>query len=263
MIERLVIGLAASAVVALLGWRARALTGKGALAAVLVGTAIAVGASWPGIAVLGTFFVSSTLLSRTRQGNRIAEKGSRRDAVQVLANGGVAAAAALGAGLFDGGVALAMVAGSLAAATADTWATEVGSSSDTAPRMLLSRRLVVAGESGGVTRHGTLAAFAGATFIASVAGVSGAIWIGANAGIAVAVVVLVAGVAGSTADSLAGELVQERRFCPVCGAVTEARMHHCGNPTNFRSGVAGVTNDVVNLICTLTGALVGAAVLLF
>ena len=94
MIERFVAGLAVSVLVAALGWRAHALSTTGALAAIAVGTAIALGTSWAGLVILGTFFVLSSLLSKLFDRKVQPGKGSRRDAIQVLANGGVAAVAA-------------------------------------------------------------------------------------------------------------------------------------------------------------------------
>ena len=262
MIERFVAGLLVSAVVSLAGWKANALSGTGAVAAVLVGTAIATGVSWPGMVVLGTFFVLSSLLSRFRERDDVAARGSRRDHVQVLANGGVAALVALAGLALDERVAFALVAASIAAATADTWATEIGSRSPVPPRMIVSRRIVRRGESGGVTLRGSLGAAGGAVLLGVVAGITGGIRFGSGDGVAIAGVVALGGIVGSLVDSLAGELVQERRFCPSCGVSTEARVHRCGTVTNFRGGVQGITNDVVNLVCTATGSLTGLLVLL-
>lgn len=263
MIERLLAGLVVAMAVSLAGWKANALSGSGAAAAILVGTAIAVGTSWPGLVVLGVFFVLSSLLSRIRVRDEVAEKGSRRDATQVLANGGVAALGALVGIAGNERLALGIVAAALAAATADTWATEIGSTSKARPRMLVSRRSVERGESGGVTSRGLLATLAGATLVGLIAAIAGGVPFSAADGLAIGVAALLGGVAGSLVDSLSGELIQERRFCPACKLPTEARVHHCGTATVHRGGVAGVNNDVVNLLCTLTGAAVGGVGALF
>lgn len=263
MIERLVAGLFVSLIVSLAGWKANALSGSGAVAAILVGTAIAVGTSWPGLVVLGVFFVLSSLLSRIRVRDEVAEKGSRRDAGQVLANGGVAALGALLGIAGNEHLAFGIVAAALAAATADTWATEIGSTSKARPRMLISRRWVERGESGGVTSRGLLATLIGAALVGLVAALAGGVRLSGADGFAIGVVALVGGVAGSLIDSLAGELIQERRYCPLCELPTEARVHHCGIATVRSGGVAGVNNDVVNLLCTVTGATIGGVGALF
>lgn len=238
--------------VAAAGYRARALTGRGALSAIAVGASVGKSTSWPGILLLGTFFVSSSALSRALPSPQTTGKGSRRDSAQVLANGGVAAIAGLVLAGRDNGSALAAVAGSLAAATADTWATEIGGTSPSAPRQLVHRRQVEPGESGGVTRRGLLASAGGAVLIAAMAGL-----VFRHNAQRVFVSTAVAGMSGSLADSLAGELLQERRYCYVCGLPTEARIHGCGSDTRHVSGVRGITNDTVNLLCTLSGGVLG------
>jgi uncharacterized protein (TIGR00297 family) len=262
MIERLVIGLAVAAIFSFAGYRTRALSGRGAVAALFVGTAVIWGLSWPGAAVLGTFFVTSSALSRIAAEHRVAAKGSRRDERQVLANGGIAALAALSALWIDPILAFAMFSGALAAATADTWATEIGSRSQSAPVLLLSRQAVPPGTSGGVTRLGTVGALAGSVAVGLLAATVA--WLGLDDAdpLPMAALIALAGMLGSLADSVLGEKLQERRWCPACDLPAEARVHVCGAPTEPLGGVAWVDNDMVNLSCTLVGALVGSLVAL-
>lgn len=255
--RRLAATLAASAAISVAGLRTRALAADGALAATVVGATILDRLSWRGGMVLGTFFVSSSALSRVARIESIAQRGSRRDLVQVLANGGVAAVAAAASSVIGERRALVIAAGSLAAATADTWATEIGSTSPAAPRLIVSRRPVVAGTSGAVTRRGIAGTLAGAGLIALLAYVVTRPVTGAGRD---AVAVALAGVAGSLVDSVLGEMVQERRWCPACQKPTEARVHRCGHPTAIVGGVAGISNDVVNVACTAAGAVFAGAV---
>jgi uncharacterized membrane protein len=80
-----------------LGWRLRALSAGGAAAAWLVGSAILIGTGWRGGVVLAVFFFTGSGISRAfpAAGDVGDAKGDRRDAWQVLANGSIAAAAAL------------------------------------------------------------------------------------------------------------------------------------------------------------------------
>jgi uncharacterized protein (TIGR00297 family) len=250
--RRAFVGLGISTAISLAGWRADALTARGAVVATGVGTAIMGGASWPGAVLLGGFFGSSSALSRLERSHGVASKGSTRDEWQVLANGGIAALAALLSAPLGATRSHAGLAGALAAATADTWATALGSTSPTRPRMLLSGSIARPGISGAVTPRGTFAAVAGAT---AIAGLHGASLRGNASPWRDVATTLLAGVAGSLVDSALGETVQERRYCPGCDAWTEARVHRCGTPTLHAGGVPGITNDVVNLACTLTGAL--------
>ena len=246
MIHRASAGLAASIAVSVAGTRARALTPVGAVAAVAVGTALITGTSWRGAATLGAFFTSSSALSRVGKPNAVAAKGGRRDASQVLANGGVAALAALSAPLLGQSRATLLAAGALAAAAADTWATELGSLSPSAPRTLLTWRVTAPGTSGAVTPLGLLAAAGGALCV-GLAAVPGS-----ASGVAR---LAVAGVCGALVDSLLGATVQERRWCPACATPTEATRHSCGTATTVVGGIRGINNEVVNACCTLSGAL--------
>jgi uncharacterized protein (TIGR00297 family) len=247
-------GLVLAAVVARLAARARALNTSGAIAAAFVGAAC-VAAGWDWAALLMLFFISSTLLSRLGRGAKerrtdaVVAKGGPRDAVQVMANGAVFAICAAGYALWPSEGWQALAIGALAAATADTWATEIGTLMGQSPRSIISLRVVTAGTSGGVTLPGTLASVAGAALIGVAARLAG--WPPIVAWWAVA-----AGVAGAIADSIMGAVWQSRRRCPACNILTERRVHPCGTVTMPAGGVAWLDNDAVNALSTVCGALV-------
>lgn len=250
----LLVAAGASAAVSVAGRRAGALSNAGAVSAWAVGTAVVAGSSWRGAAVLGTFFVTSSALSRLAADERpVAAKGGRRDARQVLANGGVAGLGALAAQLDTGVRPFAVLCGALSAATSDTWATEIGATSPMPPRMLVSHRETPPGTSGGVTRRGLAASIAGATTIALATLV-----VAPARTLRLALAVTLAGVGGSLLDSLLGEMVQEQRYCTTCDMPTEAVVHHCGARTALVSGISGFDNDVVNLLATCGGAIIAA-----
>jgi uncharacterized protein (TIGR00297 family) len=239
--------------------RARALAPSGATAAAVVGT-IAVAAGWAWGALLVAYFVSTSALSRWRAAEKarrtdaIVEKGGERDARQVLANGGAFALAAVGALAATSPHAAAVWgaagAGALAAAAADTWATETGTLAGGAPRSIRTLRAVPAGTSGAVSIVGTAGMLAGAATLATLATLLGlAPWWPAFVG----------GVAGAALDTALGAALQERRWCGRCAAATERRVHDCGEPTACVGGIARVDNDVVNAACGLAGAAVSAA----
>ena len=245
------IGCGASIAIAFAAQRTRSLTWGGALAAVVVGTAT-YGALGPrGAAVLLVFFVTSIALSRVgraRKRTRLVDVGKTgaRDAVQVLANGGIAAACALAS--VHGDIRFtAAFAGAFAAAAADTWGTEIGTLARGAPRSILTLRPMAAGLSGGVTPIGTLAEIAGAIVVAA-----------ASCAIdrRLFALVAIAGVAGALADSVLGASVQRLRYCPQCRRRTEREPHVCGANTELVRGWSAIGNDAVNFAATLTGAAV-------
>lgn len=245
------VSLAAAALLSGGGWVAGSLTVPGAVAATMVGSAILLGAGWPGGAVLGAFFILGSAIGRILVRGQAAgdAKGERRDAWQVLANGGFAAVgAAVTTGRPD--LALWIVTGSLAAAGADTWATATGGRSAASPRLLLVGRVVPAGTNGGMTLLGTGGAVVGAGLISGV----GAIAAGEPRlvpwGIAI-------GTGGMLLDSILGATLQGRFHCPSCGVGSEHRSHRCGTRTTRTGGVSWLTNDGVNAITTAAGAVAG------
>lgn len=263
MIRALAGALAAGLVSAVARDR-RALSASGAWAAGAVGSGAAI-AGWVWAALLIAFFSATTALTRAggreklRRTNRILAPASARTATQVFANGGLFVMAALAA-MATGRAVWALAAlGAVAAATADSWSTEVGTLLGGAPRSVLSGRAVAVGMSGGVTAAGLAGALAGATFIAVLAPplLDGVLRIPAFRLVAA---VIAGGVAGSLADSLVGAGAQSKRFCQSCQEWTERAVHVCGEHTLHRAGLRWITNDVTNLLATVAGAAVAVCV---
>jgi len=153
--------------IAAIAHRLRLLTAGGAVAATVAGgAAVLAGLSW--VILLLFFFTTSTALSRWRAAERdrlvspLVEKEGPRDAVQVVANGGLFALAAILSTRGDAFAWQAVAAGAIAAATSDTWSTEVGTVLGGIPIGILNGRQVAPGTSGGITMQGTMAALTGA-----------------------------------------------------------------------------------------------------
>jgi uncharacterized protein (TIGR00297 family) len=203
--------------------------------------------------LLLTFFTTSSVLTRAfkKRKSGLSEKfskGGQRDAGQVFGNGGLAT---LFAGLTilypnDPRLWLAFAA-SLAAANADTWATELGVLNPRPPRLITRpARVVEQGTSGGISLIGTLAALAGAALIGLLAGLlapAGNQW-------TTFIIVTLAGLLGSLFDSLLGATIQAIYYCPICVKETERfPIHTCGTPTTQIRGWKWMNNDWVNFAC--------------
>lgn len=255
MLVRIASAVVISLAVSLVARRSGALSMSGAAAATIIGV-LALVAGWSWGILLIAYFVSSTALSRFGENEKqklsaaIVAKGGERDALQVLANGGVFALAALLA-IADAAHATrweALGAGVLAASASDTWATEIGTLLGGVPRSIIDRRPLARGISGGITTTGTLAALGGAALIGIV--VATLSW-----PTPIALAVVVAGFIGSTLDSVLGATLQTRRWCDTCRALTERAVHDCGAATRRASGIPGFGNDAVNFVSGVVGGL--------
>ncbi len=268
---RLILGLALSLAIAWLAYRRGSLSASGVVGAVLTGTLTVGGGGWAWGFSLIAFFLSSTMLTRWRRERKLAvaaafAKGGRRDLGQALANGGLGTVIAVLGALFPHPAWAAAFAGALAAANADTWATEIGVFSPAPPRLITTGRQVAAGTSGGITFWGTLAAAGGALFLGAayylLARAEQAL-LGASSAPNWTVVplALASGLIGSLVDSLLGATLQRMYRCPRCGRQTERRQH-CDEPTVPVRGLSWLSNDGVNFSATAVGALVAGGLCL-
>jgi uncharacterized protein (TIGR00297 family) len=272
----MLVGFGLAVIISWAAWRVRSLNWQGALAAALLGTIVfgLGGLAWA--ILLMTFFISSSALSRLFRRQKKAldatfSKGGQRDAWQVAANGGVAGLFVLLHAAFPSADWVwAAYAGAMAAANADTWATELGVLSPSVPRMITSWKPVPRGTSGGITLAGTLASLSGSALVAVPAVF---LWQGPLAFSADGsqpstlllpfAAITLAGLGGSLVDSLLGATVQGIYHCPTCQKETERHpLHNCGTPTRPVRGWPWMNNDWVNILCTLAGALLAAAVFL-
>jgi uncharacterized protein (TIGR00297 family) len=254
---QLFIGFILAVISSYLAFRARSLNKDGAIAAVIIGTITFGLGGWQWAVLMLAFFISSSLLTRIFK-NRKKEldekysKGGQRDAGQVFSNGGIPAALVLLHVLLpqSNWVWLGFAA-ALAAANADTWATELGVLDPNQPRLLtnLTKR-VERGTSGGVSFYGTGAALMGAAFIGFLA-------LLVNPGLfSEFLMVTCSGLLGSLFDSLLGATVQAIYFCPTDQKETEKHpFHTCGTPTVQIRGWKWLNNDLVNVGCGAFGVL--------
>lgn len=207
--------------------RTSKLTLPGAAIGGLLGILLFLGAGFTGLALLAVFFLLGSAASawkridKQRLGLAEANQG-RRTAAQALANAGVASAAGLLSWLLPAHAPFfqLLLAGSLAAATADTLSSELGNVYGRRFYHILTLRPDVRGRDGVVSLEGTALGLVGSAIMASVYSIG----LGWHQGFGW---VLLAGAVGNLADS-------------VLGATLE------------RQGV--LTNNAVNTLNTLVGA---------
>ncbi|HEV8629693.1 MAG TPA: DUF92 domain-containing protein [Thermoanaerobaculia bacterium] len=232
LLPRLAVGAAVNALLAALAYLIRGVDRSGAVSGWVLGTLIWGAVGWPGWLLLLAFFVIGTgctkLGYRRKAAAKLAqEKGGRRSARHAIANGGVAAAAAVFAAatpypqLF--GLALA---GALATAAGDTAGSEIGQLWGRRTFLVTTLRPVPRGTQGAISVEGTAAGIVASTLVA-VLGAWGGLypWLGA-------VAVVIAAFLGSLLESVVGATLERRGL---------------------------LDNEAVNFTNTLIGALLAAA----
>lgn len=163
-----------------------------------------------------------------KQELRIAQaRGGVRGYKNVYSNSLVPLAMAVLYGVYGSDLFAFAFLGSVATATGDTLASEIGETARSKPRMITNLRSVEPGVDGGVTLLGEAASLLGSLFTGGLAIATGMAGYG---GLAAA---LLGGVLGTNFDSLLGATLQSRGL---------------------------LSNNGVNLFATLFGALAGAAV---
>lgn len=263
LLTQLFIGLFFGILIAVIAWRAGSLSRSGAVAAAISGGLIfgSGGIRWA--ALLMAFFISSSLLSKSFARykatlNEKFSKGSQRDWGQVLANDGLGACFAILLLFFPNQEWLWFAyTGAMAAVNADTWATELGVLNPSPPRLITTGVRVESGTSGGISLLGSLAAWAGSSFIglwALLFSVEPTRW-------KILLAAMLGGVAGSFFDSLLGATIQAIYTCPLCQKETERHpFHTCGTPTEPLRGWNWLNNDLVNFSASAMGAIVAILV---
>jgi len=245
--EWLIHALIANAVLVAVLLSCRFVDLRGAIAGGIIGTLVYFYTLWPGYLLLLLFVGLGSGLShlgraKKEERNSAEERGGKRSLANVLANLAVPTLCALGYAASRGNAAMLWAyAGALSAALADTASSEIGTLSPTEPVLITSRKRVPHGTNGAVSWVGYGGAATAILLFITVAWLSGfwcivldghdrGITTDIAGGVLLSLFVLLAGLAGTTVDSYLGATLEDR--------------------------AGGLNKHGVNLLCTLTGALV-------
>jgi uncharacterized protein (TIGR00297 family) len=230
-------------------FKLKSLSKNGVVAAYIMGIIIfgAGGLKW--IVPIVTFFILSSIISKisTTDDNQL-HKGSKRDIIQVLANGGIATIIAIINFYAPNENFYILYLAVIAAATADTWASEIGSFNSTDPFHVIKFARVPKGTSGAISFLGTIGSILGAIII----GLIGLIW---NVSLPLICLIVITGSIGSLVDSFIGGFMQANFQCIKCNNITEKRTH-CDTPSSHISGIYYIDNDMVNFLNTVSAVFI-------
>jgi uncharacterized protein (TIGR00297 family) len=252
-----------NAIIAAAAYRRKSVSRSGGMLGAVVGAGIWLAGGLMLWLLLAFFFASSTMFSKLgvikkRSLKIIHAKSDVRDGIQVLANGGIPLVTAALYGIFADPVFLIMFAASLASATADTWASEVGFLSKRDPISITTGTRVKPGISGGITPLGTCMACLGAFAAAIVFSWSLSVMELDNlsAGMIVTIITI-SGFLGTLVDSLLGATIQAHYIHQEKQIITE-RSSINGITLSLYRGYPWITNDTVNALSGAAAALIAA-----
>jgi uncharacterized protein (TIGR00297 family) len=224
-------------------YQLKSLNKGGVISAYIMGLIIYGTGGFNWIIPILVFFILSSVLSKLSKTENSIQKGSQRDIMQVMANGGVPTIISVINFYYPIDQLFILYIAAIAAATADTWASEIGSFSNRDPIHVIKLKRVIKGTSGGISAIGTLGSVLGAAIIGITGyllGLSGLLLI----------IIIISGTVGSLIDSLIGGSIQATFQCLKCKIITEKRKH-CKIPSKHVSGLYIIDNDMVNFLNTL------------
>lgn len=250
-----IVGLTLILTLGFVALKAKAIDKGGLIAGILVASIIFLGGGFGWLLTIIAFFISAAVLTKHRYEYKrmlgfAQDNSGKRGWPNIIANGSIPAALALLefiaiAGGGHGVVFSAVFVGSVAAATADTLATEVGLLSKAKPRNIIHlRHAVDHGTSGGVTILGELTIVVSSLMVGLLASLVGVIEGATSIVISIS---LIGGISGATLDSILGATIQGVNKCAVCGTVTESHTHHDKEAKRIR-GVRFIDNNMVNFL---------------
>lgn len=237
----------------ILAYYAHAITLRAFPIAALLGILLFMFSGWLGFIALIFFFLLGSMVSRIGKEKKanayvLHEHQGARSIVQVIANGFPSLVFAAFYYITNSESFLLAVFVCLAAATADTFSSEIGMLSKKQPVSILTLRPIQRGISGGITLLGVMGGALGA-FIISFFAVP-------NFGIKGASVVTIAGVVSSIVDSILGAGFQAKY--QIKNEVKEKHLQQLteqkylgDKPLKLVHGFRWVNNDVVNFVSVL------------
>ena len=236
-----------------ISYKTRLLQVSGAVGTMLLASVIYGFGGWKWTLPILAFFILSSLLSKLGKVHKktyehIFEKTGTRDIWQVAANGGIGGILILLSRVFPWDGWYIMFLGSIAAVTADTWATELGVYSKKNPVLITTLKRVSKGTSGAMSLAGMLSGMFGSLIVAS----TSIPYLTAGTSRIIGIAIL-SGVIGNLVDSVLGATIQAQYRCQECGSNTE-KTWHCLKPSVLIRGSARVNNDAVNAMCAFAGA---------
>ncbi len=258
LLQNLLIGFLIGILLAIISYRKKIITKKGAITSVFISSLIFMN-GWKNFLILFIFFISSTAFTLFRYDKKkkkdVAENPHGREWTQIIGTGGMTIfwsiiniySLFISNTSFYFSSLLSLIT-SIAISNADTWAAEIGTLSRSKPRLIYKPWIhIETGLSGGVTLLGEIASFSGSLFIALISYILYSDVIFTR----YLILLILAGWLGEVTDSIIGGLFQVKYYCKKCKKITEKKIHSCGLPTIYYKGIKWIKNETTNFLSSL------------
>ena len=231
----ILLGVLLSVLFSLAAFAFRGLSLDGMFSAIVIGTfAFGLG-GWKLAAVLLLFFISSVAISdRSKWRAEHLSESARRGGLQVWANGFWMVIFLVCATVFKAPIFLIGAVAVIATATADTWATELGSRNPESTYLITTFERVKPGTDGGVSIKGTTAAFIAAIIMS---GVSVYVF---SLHFSIFILIFVAAILGCLIDSYLGALFQQNKRSVTLPVINEEIAFSNNLVNTISTGIGGV-----------------------
>ena len=240
--------------VAIVSYKSKQLTLGGCFTAFFVGYILLFVGGFASLSIMLFFFITAGLIGKVTKKDKtidkITKKGSNRDSIQVLANGGLSALTLIAYYFTNDPLYIACFASCIAESCADTWSSEIGVLSNKAPVSILNFKPIAKGLSGGVSLLGTAAALLASILV-------GVLYLSSytSSTLPLFFIVISSGFFSSVVDSLLGATVQVHYYDDKLKLVRECEIDEEGNKLPKIRGIRFFDNDMVNLSSNLISML--------
>lgn len=253
----LIIGLIGSSIIAASGYYFSAISRSGIIATIFIGTTIAVAGDFSTWSAVIFLFGSSLIINFSKKlffpeissiEQSIHSKNGARDASQICANL-LPAVICLLIYFFTSNTAfLIAYLASIAGATADTWASEIGILSNKATIDVLTLRKTPKGLSGGISLLGTIASIGG-SFLSTTCFFIFNFFSSNPLTYPHFVIIFSVGILASLIDSILGSFFQGK-YLTIHNQLTEQKKNN-----QLVTGYSWMSNDLVNLSTSILSSL--------
>ncbi len=231
----ILLGVLLAALFSFAAFAFRGLSLDGMFSAVVIGTfAFGLG-GWKLAVVLLLFFISSVTISdRSKWRAENISQSVRRGGLQVWANGFWLVIFLICATVFNSSLFLVGAIAVIATATADTWATELGSRTPDSTYLITNFERVKPGTDGGISIKGTTAAFIAAVMIAAVS-----VYV-FSLHFSVFILIFGAAILGCLIDSYLGALFQQNKRSVTLPVINEKITFSNNLVNTISTGIGGL-----------------------